>query len=96
MLERFLHLLRRRPKRQSRRRPLRERFQVGRETYGEPRVLSWHGGSTLDIGAFCSIAAEVAILTGGEHRTAWITTYPLPISATAHGKPPNTRRRRAT
>jgi len=57
--------------------PVRERFHVGRRTYGEPEVLDWKDGTTLRIGSFCSIAAGVNILLGGNHRTDWITTYPF-------------------
>jgi acetyltransferase-like isoleucine patch superfamily enzyme len=35
-------------------------------------------GSRLEIGKFCSIAEDVLILLGGNHRTDWVTTYPFP------------------
>lgn len=36
------------------------------------------GGSTnLVIGKFCSIASNVTIFLGGNHRTDWVTTYPF-------------------
>lgn len=59
---------------------LHERFPqyvIGRGSYGKPKVFSWGEGSTLTIGAFCSIAAGVKIYLGGEHRTDWVTTYPF-------------------
>jgi len=60
--------------------PLRDRFSVGRGTYGEPAVLSWGGPSTLRVGSFCSIAEGVVIfLGGGNHRHDWITTYPFSV-----------------
>jgi acetyltransferase-like isoleucine patch superfamily enzyme len=58
--------------------PLRDRFPVGRGTYGEPRVYQYGGPETLRVGAFCSIADEVCIFLGGDHRTDWVTTYPFP------------------
>ncbi len=51
---------------------------VGAYTYGVPAVFSWGEGSTLRIGKFCSIAMNVKIFLGGEHRTDWISTYPFP------------------
>jgi Acetyltransferase (isoleucine patch superfamily) len=50
---------------------------IGDYTYGIPNVLSWNEGTKLDIGKFCSIASEVTIMLGGEHRSDWITTYPF-------------------
>lgn len=57
--------------------PAYERFDVGKGTYGVPTVKSWGEGATLHIGKFCSIADEVVIFLGGEHRVDWITTYPF-------------------
>jgi len=67
----------RRRKKKSRRDPIRERFSVGRGTYGEPAVLQSDELATLRIGAFCSIARNVTIILSGGHRTDWITTYPF-------------------
>jgi acetyltransferase-like isoleucine patch superfamily enzyme len=52
---------------------------MGRGSYGNPKVLSWGEGATLCIGSFCSIAANVTIVLGGEHRTDWVTTYPFNV-----------------
>jgi acetyltransferase-like isoleucine patch superfamily enzyme len=76
MFQFLLKRLRRR-KRKSRRDPIRERFAVGRGTYGEPTVLQSDDCSTLRIGAFCSIARNVTIILSGGHRSDWITTYPF-------------------
>ena len=51
--------------------------KIGDFTYGNPRILSWDEGSYLSIGKFCSIADDVTILMGGEHRGDWNTTYPF-------------------
>jgi len=54
--------------------------EVGDFTYGaNPRVWTWGEGSKLYIGKFCSIAANVQILLGGDHHTDWITTYPFNV-----------------
>jgi acetyltransferase-like isoleucine patch superfamily enzyme len=44
-------------------------------------VHGWEKGpdTRLRIGAYCSIAANVTIVLGGEHRTDWVTTSPLRI-----------------
>jgi len=50
---------------------------IGRHTYGNPQILHWGEKSTLTIGNFCSIADNVKIFLGGNHRIDWITTYPF-------------------
>lgn len=74
--------------------PWTERFSVGRGTYGDPQILHWGESATLKVGAFCSIAKNVTIFLGGNHRTDWITTYPFSVfrdSAKAIGGHPATR-----
>ena len=56
------------------------RISVGRFTYGNPRFMLWADSERIQIGSFCSIADEVVIFGGGEHRTDWITTFPLRIA----------------
>jgi chloramphenicol O-acetyltransferase type B len=58
---------------------LEELISVGRHTYPtRPAVLHFNTYSTrLDIGSFCSIAAEVVFITDAEHRTDWVTTFPI-------------------
>ena len=61
---------------------IRERYpqyEIGRYTYGKPRIYSWGEGANFRIGAFCSIASGVKIYLGGEHRTDWVTTYPFNV-----------------
>lgn len=53
-------------------------YECGVGSYGLPTVRDWKEGSTLKIGAYCSIADEVTILLGGHHRIDWITTFPFP------------------
>lgn len=50
---------------------------IGEYTYGNPQVFYWGENAKLVIGNFCSIAENVKIFLGGEHRTDWITTYPF-------------------
>jgi acetyltransferase-like isoleucine patch superfamily enzyme len=52
-------------------------FEFGRGTYGKPAIMEWGEPATLRIGAFCSIAADVTIFLGGEHRLDWVTTFPF-------------------
>lgn len=56
-------------------------IQVGPYTYGRPKIFHWGEGARLTIGKFCSIADEVVIFLGGNHRTDWATTYPFPAMA---------------
>jgi acetyltransferase-like isoleucine patch superfamily enzyme len=57
---------------------LGDRYTVGDFTYGKPRVITLNEGTSLKIGRYCSIAANVTIFLGSEHRTDWVSTYPFP------------------
>ncbi len=59
--------------------PSDPRIKVGRFTYGKPEFFLWNDSERIEIGSFCSIANEVAIFGGGNHRTDWTTAYPLRI-----------------
>ena len=53
---------------------------VGEFSYGIQKIeiRSWGGtGTQLTIGKYCSIAANLKIFLGGNHRSDWITTYPF-------------------
>jgi len=52
---------------------------VGKYTYGHNHIktLTWGEGSKLYIGSFCSIASNINIYLGGNHRVDWVTTYPF-------------------
>jgi len=52
-------------------------LEVGDYTYGSPKILHWGEEAKIKIGKFCSIADEVVIFLGGNHRIDWITTYPF-------------------
>ena len=52
-------------------------IDIGDFTYGLP-IVKWADDKThLTIGKFCSIADNVTILLGGEHRIDWVSTYPF-------------------
>jgi acetyltransferase-like isoleucine patch superfamily enzyme len=53
------------------------KYSIGKYSYGEPRVLTWGEKATLKVGKYCSIAEDVTIVLGGEHKTDWITTFPF-------------------
>lgn len=65
----------------------RAQHSVGRGTYGDPQVLQWGDGTTLTVGAYCSIAEGVQIFLGGNHRTDLISTYPFGEILKVHGLP---------
>lgn len=54
-----------------------KKYVIGDHTYGKPNVYDWSDGGKLLIGKYTSIADEVTILLGGNHRTEWLTTYPF-------------------
>ena len=54
---------------------------VGRFTYGTRHLIlkEWGEGASLSIGSFCSLASDITILLGGNHRMDWATTYPFGV-----------------
>jgi len=52
-------------------------MSFGKYTYGVPKILWENDNATLVVGNFCSIAANVTIYLGGNHRSDWVTTYPF-------------------
>ncbi len=54
-------------------------ISVGQHTYGSPMVRWWGESANLSIGKYCSIADDVEIFLGGNHRTDWVSTYPFPV-----------------
>jgi len=54
------------------------RHRMGTGTYGVPQVHDWKDGTTLTIGNYSSIAKNVHIFLGGNHRTDWVSCYPFP------------------
>ncbi|NNM77242.1 CatB-related O-acetyltransferase [Sphingomonas sp. ID1715] len=68
-------------------------FEIGRGTYGHPRIFSYPNDGGLKIGAFCSIAADVGIFLGGEHHPEWVTTYPFGALWHEHDHPEQPRSR---
>jgi len=55
-----------------------KQFSIGDFTYGSPDVNNYDDSTKLTIGRYCSFAAKVAIILGGEHRLDMATTYPFP------------------
>lgn len=56
---------------------IQDNFHIGDYTYGIPQIFDFSNKYHLTIGKFCSIGPEVRILIDGNHRTEFITTYPL-------------------
>ncbi len=52
-------------------------MSYGKYTYGRPSIHSWNEGTKLEVGNFCSIASNVHVYLGGNHRIDWVTTYPF-------------------
>ena len=50
---------------------------IGKYTYGSPRTHWQRDNTKLIVGNFCSIAANVNIYLGGNHRSDWVTTFPF-------------------
>jgi acetyltransferase-like isoleucine patch superfamily enzyme len=60
---------------------------MGEYSYNTPKIVR-HGGDKhrVYIGKFCSIADDVTIFVGGNHRTDWVSTYPMRIKFDLPGK----------
>lgn len=54
-----------------------DRYSIGAWTYGNPEILAWENSGGLSIGKYCSIAANVSILLGGEHDPGAVSTFPF-------------------
>ena len=51
---------------------------MGRYSYGTPLVRTFVGdASTVYVGSFVSIAADVEFIPGGNHRVDWVSTFPF-------------------
>lgn len=53
-------------------------LEMGRWSYGRPRVHVYEGDTNrVVIGSFCSIARDCEFMVGGNHRSDWVTTWPM-------------------
>jgi len=65
--------------------------KIGEFTYGNPAVHDWEDGTRLEIGKYCSIAGQVQILLGGNHRHDWMSTFPFEAHGPDTSKGKNSR-----
>jgi acetyltransferase-like isoleucine patch superfamily enzyme len=55
-------------------------IERGALTYGSPHVRFYEGDEAkVTIGAYTSIADEVVIIPGGNHRADWVSTFPFRV-----------------
>jgi acetyltransferase-like isoleucine patch superfamily enzyme len=67
------------PKRRYRaEREVGEFYEIGEYTYGTLRVIPYGSRARLYVGKYCSIADEVLVFLGGNHRPDFTSTYPFP------------------
>lgn len=54
-------------------------IKTGRFTYGIENIdIKEYGeGANLTIGSFCSLATNITVFLGGNHRSDWISTFPF-------------------
>lgn len=52
-----------------------DQYDIGDFTHGVPSVYSYDSETRLVIGKYCSIAAGVRIVLGGNHHVKWVSTY---------------------
>lgn len=60
---------------------MNDRLNVGEHTYGHENITIRHWGEDANvyIGKFCSIADQITIFLGGNHRVDWVTTFPFTV-----------------
>lgn len=62
---------------------------MGAGSYGLPYIKYWASSAPswpfVTIGRYCSIASNVTMLVDGNHRTDWVTTYPIRLRAAMPG-----------
>ena len=52
---------------------------MGKHSYcGSPIVCLFADKANLTIGKYCSIAENLTVYLGGNHRVEWISTFPIP------------------
>lgn len=61
---------------------------IGEHSYGTPTVLKWDESTPIKVGRYCSIAGNVTILAGGNHRMDWVSTFPIQMKLKNQGDPP--------
>jgi acetyltransferase-like isoleucine patch superfamily enzyme len=55
-----------------------ERLQMGTGSYGDPLIPTYPGDTSwVRVGNFVSIALDVVLGDGGDHRIDWVSTYPF-------------------
>lgn len=55
-------------------------LKMGRRSYQSPRIVRYEGDvEPVTIGSYCSIAEEVEVFVGGNHRADWVSTFPFRI-----------------
>lgn len=50
---------------------------IGKYTYGLPKIFKLGKENNIRIGKFCSLAGNISIFLDGEHQTKNISTYPF-------------------
>jgi acetyltransferase-like isoleucine patch superfamily enzyme len=54
------------------------RLTMGRASYGKPLIPTFPGDDLhVHVGLFASIAMDVVLMDGGNHRTDWVTVFPM-------------------
>ena len=58
------------------------RICIGDYTYadGRPYLIVYNPSDRIWIGKFCSLAYEITIFGGGNHRADWVSQYPMRVA----------------
>ena len=59
----------------------------GDRTYGADKiqVFQWGEGAKCHLGKYCSVADNVKVFLGGDHKVKWTTTFPFNNATSTHG-----------
>ena len=62
-------------------------YEMGRGSYGASlKIVPYVSGKQAKIGHYCSIAADVEILLGGEHRYEYVSSFPFNVFHEEHAE----------
>lgn len=61
-------------------------LDIGKGSYGGLIIRKFDQTTQFKMGKYCSLASDVQIMLGGEHRPDWVTTYPFNVRDDRHSE----------
>jgi chloramphenicol O-acetyltransferase type B len=67
--------------------PRYPQHDIGIGSYGGLNIMFDNAGSKLKMGKYCSVAMNVKVFLGGDHRSDWVSSYPFYMFDKAYSRP---------